>query len=464
MTSQKIPKKRTSRLHFSPGRIIIFSFLFIITMGVILLSLPQARTTNLGFVDILFTATTSTCVAGLSVVPMTSFTTFGHVVIMCLIQLGGLGLMTFSFFFISLFLNLGMTTQILAGKILDLRSWAKVKRFLVIIISTTILAELVGAFFLYFPLRERFSANKAAFYAIFHSISAFCNAGLDLLGDGVVSFQKRPLVLMIFALLIFAGGIGFFIWFEFATKIKTIFRNFRIKAKKGPASAIEKIKISLHAKITLTTTTALIIIGAVTTWLLERGESLGHLSNFHSFFVSLFHAVSIRSAGFQFFYLQNATYALLLLFVVLMYIGASSGSTGGGIKMTTFATFVATIISIIRNREDVEFFGRRIPHNLVYSATAIVVLSTLWLVLVTFLLLISEPKLTFIQILFEAVSAFGTCGLSTGITSNLSTYGKIIIVSTMFFGRIGSLTMVLAFSGKRKKLLYKFPEERVAIG
>jgi len=434
------------RPKFSPGRIIVGSFALIILAGAALLSLPQARTVPMSFVDILFTAATSTCVAGLSVVPMTNFTTFGHTIIMILIQLGGLGLMTFSFFFISLFLNLGMTTRVLAGKILDFRSWAKIRKFLVIIITTTFLAELTGAIILFFPLRARFSNGKAAFYALFHAISAFCNAGLDLLGDGLVSFQTNPFVLFIFALLIFSGGIGFFIWFEVATKIR------------------KKIKFSLHAKITFITTTTLIAFGAIATWLLERNESLQHLSYFHSFFVSLFHAVSIRSAGFQFFHLQDATSALLLMFIVLMYIGANSGSTGGGIKTTTFATFFATIVSIARNRKDVEFFGRKIPQNLVYGAIAIVFLSSVWIILATFLLLITEIQFGFVQILFETVSAFGTCGLSTGITSSLSSYGKLIIIATMFFGRIGSLTMVLAFSGEKKKHLYKYPEERIAIG
>lgn len=445
-------KKRSPIIKFSPGRIIVASFLLIILSGAFLLSLPFARTVPMSFVDILFTAATSTCVAGLSVVPMTNFTPFGHVVIMCLIQLGGLGLMTFSFFFISLFLNLGMTTQILAGKILDFRSWTKIRRFLIIIISTTFITELIGATLLYFPLRQRFTAGKAAFYAMFHAISAFCNAGLDLLGDGLVSFQTNPFVLLIFALLIFAGSIGFFIWFELATKIKAFFKK------------TEKIKFSLHAKITFISTITLVGIGTILTWLLERHQSLSHLSDFHSFFLSLCHAVSIRSAGFQFFYLQDATYALLLLFVALMYIGASSGSTGGGIKTTTFATFAATMVAIVKNRKDVEFFGRKIPANLVYSAIAIVFLSSLWIICATFLLLLTEIQFGFMQLLFETVSAFGTCGLSTGITSGLSSYGKIIIITTMFFGRIGSLTMVLAFSREKKKKLYKYPEERIAIG
>jgi len=446
------------KINFSPGRIIALSFLFIIGMGTLLLSLPQAQTVDLPFVDILFMAATSTCVAGLSTIPMTSFTTFGHIVIMCMIQLGGLGLMTFSFFFISLFFNLGMTTQILAGKILDFGSWSRVKRFLALIIVTTFLTELIGAMFLYFPLRERFPAGKAAFYALFHAISAFCNAGLDLLGNGVISFQTRPLVLFVFALLIFAGGIGFFVWFELANKIKN-----RIVAivKKDSAS---RMRLSLHAKITMLTTTTLILLCGIATWLLERNESLGHLSNFHSFFVSFFHAVSIRSAGFQFFDLSKATFALLLLFVVLMYIGANSGSTGGGIKTTTFAVFTATISAIVRNREDVEFFGRRIPIDQVYNVVAIIVLSSMWIIFATFLLLITELHLGFMQILFETVSAFGTCGLSTGITSKLTSIGKIIIVTTMFVGRIGSLTMVLALSKERKKHLYKYPEERIVIG
>lgn len=447
---------KLGRIHLSPGIVIILSFMFIIGMGVLLLSLPQARTTHVSFIDLLFTSATSTCVAGLTVVPMTHFTMFGQAVIMCLIQLGGLGLMTFSFFFISLFLNMGMTAQILAGKILEFKSWSKIKKFLIIIISTTFFTEIIGAIFLYFPLRERFDTGKAIFYAMFHSVSAFCNAGLDLLGDGVISFQTRPLVLLIFAFLIFSGGIGFFFWYEVAYKIKPLLMNIFRKNK--------PVKFSLHVKITLITTIALVVIGTVATWLLERGASLSHLSNIDSFFVSLTHSVSIRSAGFQFFKLQEATYPILLLFVILMYIGANSGGTGGGIKTTTFALFSATIASIFKNREDIEFFGRRISQVQVYSAIAIVVLSSFWIVFATFLLLLTEQRFGFMQILFETVSSFGTCGLSTGITPSLSPVGKLIIVSTMFFGRIGSLTMVLAFSKARKKHLYKYPKERVVIG
>lgn len=441
---------------FSPGQVIILSFLFIIAVGVLLLSLPIARTTSVSFIDLLFTATTSTCVAGLSTIPMTSFTTFGHVVIAGLIQLGGLGLMTFSFFFISLFLNLGMTTQLLAGEILEFRSWAKIRKFLIIIVSTTFVTELIGAICLYFPLRERFPAGKAAFYAAFHSISAFCNSGLDLLGDGVISFQERPFILGTFALLIFAGSIGFFVWYELATKIGPFIQSFFDKTK--------RVRFSLHVKVTLATTTILLFVGTCATWFLERDNSLGHLSYFHSFMLSLCHSVSIRSAGFQFFHLENASYALLLLFVLLMYIGANSGSTGGGIKTTTFATFVTTMRSIVTSRKDVEFFGRQIPQGQVYSAVAIVVLSSMWIFFATFLLLATQLQFGFMQILFETVSAFGTCGLSTGITPSLTVFGKTIIIATMFFGRIGSLTMVLALSGARKKHLYKFPKERVVIG
>jgi trk system potassium uptake protein len=439
-------------IRLTPGRVILFSFLFIIAIGTFLLSLPISQSVPIAFIDSLFIATTATCVSGLSSVPMSNFTPFGQTVIIGLMQVGGLGLMTFSFFFISLFLNLGMTTQLLAGKILDFRSWTKIRNFLIIIISTTFIAELIGAILLYFPLRERFTSGKAAFYAVFHSVSAFCNAGLDLLGDGVVSFQTRPRVLFIFAALTVAGGLGFFVWFELATKLKAFLKK------------REAFRLLLHAKITLVTTSSLIVIGTIATWLLERHGSLKHLSDYHSFFVSLFNSASIRSAGFQFFYLQDATQAILLLFIVLMYIGANSGSTGGGIKTTTFATFAATMVAIVRNRKDVEFFGRTIPQTIVYSAIAIVFLSTVWIIIATFLLLITDLNFSLIQLIFETVSAFGTCGLSTGITSGLSTYGKLIIIATMIFGRVGSLTIALAFSSERKKQLYRYPEERIAIG
>lgn len=441
---------------FSPSRIIIISFLFVIFSGTFLLSLPFAQSKIIPVIDVLFVVTSGVCVAGLSTIPLADFSTAGQIILMCLIQIGGIGLMTLSFFFISVFLNVGMGTQLLASKVMDFGSWHDVRKYLIIIATSTFVTELIGAVLLYFPLRERYSPSKAAFYAIFHSVSAFCNCGLDLFGDSLISFQLNPFVLIVMAIVIFIGGTGFFVWFELATKIKAIVKYL---LRTG-----ERVRISVHTKITLISTLSLTFIGGIFTWILERNHILGHLSTYNCLVVSFTHSASIRSAGFTFFNLHYASYALLLLFIILIYIGAGSGSTGGGIKVTTWALFMAIVAAIASNRKEVEFFGRQITHNQVYTAIAIVVLSSSWIIFATFLMLVSEIEFTFLQLLFEVVSAFGTCGLSTGITSHLSFFGKIIIISTMYVGRVGSLTLFLALSAKHKKHLYKYPEERIAIG
>lgn len=434
--------------HFTPGRVLLFSFLFAITLGTILLALPQSRLVSIPLVDLFFTATSATCVTGLLVTPLSYFTPFGHVVLLCLIQLGGLGLMTLSFFFLSLFLNLGMTTQAMAGEILEFRWWSKIKTFLFLIVSITLITELIGAACLYFPFRKTFPPMQAAFHALFHSVSAFCNAGITLFPHGKLPIATNPLSLGVLALLVFFGGIGFIVWFELASK-------FSVK---------KRFHLSLHSKIVLSTSFLLIIGGAVLTWLLEHNHSIKQLNLANGLIISVFNSISIRCAGFQIFNLEQATLATLLLFMFLMYIGASPGSTGSGIKTTTFAIFCATIAAIVKNRKDVELFGRKIPQTQVYKAISIIGLSFAWIFVLTFILLITEPQFSFIQIFFESVSAISTTGLSTGITKYLSTIGKLLLSVTMIVGRIGSLTLVLALRKKQNKLPYKYPEESVAIG
>lgn len=441
---------------YSPGRVLLFSFLFVIGIGTLLLALPQARTVDLSWLDLLFTAVSTTCVTGLRVIPMSSFTTFGKAVILCLMQIGGLGLMTLSFFFISLFLNLGMATQLIAGEILEFKWWSRIKSFLMVIVSITVGAELIGACFLYFPFRQTMDTYPAIFYAFFHSVSAFCNAGISLFDNGITSFTVHPFPLLVLASLVFMGGVGFIVWIELFNKLAAFLKRL--------AGAKKHIAFSLHTKLVLLTSILLIFVGTVGTWLLEYRHTFKDMSFFQGLFASFFNAVSIRNAGFEFLNLQNTTLATLLIFLFLMYIGASPSSTGSGIKTTTFAVFFATMSSIIRGREDVEIFGRSIPTDQVYKAISIIALSGTWIVTLTFVLLLTEPNVAFLKLFFEAISAFSNCGLSTGITPTLSISGKSLVMITMIVGRIGSLTLVLALRKKKKKYLYTYPEERVAIG
>ncbi|MCK4651236.1 hypothetical protein KAT08_03640 [Candidatus Babeliales bacterium] len=442
--------------NISPARILIGSFLFVIAIGTILLSLPQARIVNISFIDLLFTAASSTCVTGLQVVPMSYFTFFGQCVVLSLIQIGGLGLMTLSFFLVSLIMNLRFITKLVAVQLLEFEFYNKIKTFLSLIIGLTFLSELIGAVALYFPLSKIFSTKQAIFHAVFHSISAFCNAGTCLLDNSMSSYIRNASVLIPMSTLIFFGGIGFIVWYEIGTHILN-----RIKKTK---TETKKLKFSLHTKIVLSTSFILILIGGIFFMFLEKNNALGNLGAFHKIINSIFMSVTTRTAGFSTTNVAHLSIPTLFIFIILMFIGTSPTSTGSGIKTTTFALFILTIVSFAKNKSSIEIFGRKIPASQIYKTTVVVALALCWIGIATFFLLITDSNFSFIQILFESVSAFSTSGLSTGITPYLSQAGKTLLVVTMLTGRIGSLTLVLALTTRKEEQLYSYPEERVVIG
>lgn len=441
------------KVNLSPSRILLFSYLFVITIGTILLALPQARVVHIPFIDLLFTSAACTCVTGATTVPVSYFTTFGKTVMLCLIQLGGIGLLTLSLFFVSFFLNLGMAAKMMAGEVFEFR-WSRIRTFIITIVATTLVFEFFGALFFYFSFKKILpSTNQAIFHAIFHSVSAFCNTGLTLFEDGLAPFQHNTFFLLTTALLVFMGSIGFIVWFEIGDKIKYFFEI------KTPKKAF-----SLHTKIVLSTTAAIIILGTTATWILERTNTLKDFSFAKGLFISFFNTISLRSAGFELFSVNHLMPATLLVFLILMYIGGSPGSIAGGIKTTTFALFIATVATIVRNRDEVEMFGRSIAQDQIYKAISIIALSTSWIFLTTFILLVTEAGFNFIQVFFEVISSFCLCGLRTKIAASFSISGKLLIILTMLIGRIGSLTLVLALLKRKKKYLYHYPEEQIIIG
>ncbi|MBD3231496.1 hypothetical protein GF322_02420 [Candidatus Dependentiae bacterium] len=447
--------------HISPGRILLASFVFVIATGTLLLCLPQARVVNIHFIDILFTATSATCVTGLHVIPMSYFSLFGQCVILALIQIGGLGLMTLSFFLISLIMNLKLITKLVAGQLLEFEFFSKITTFLSLIIAMTFISELIGAIILYFPLRGFFEPKLAIFHAAFHSISAFCNSGTCLLSNNLINYTQQPIILLTLASLIFAGGIGFIVWYELGNQ------TFSLLKKKKPKEVGKgtRTTLSLHTKIVLTTSILLIIFGALTFFFLEQHNTIKGLSLFNKIANSIFMSTTTRTAGFNTINMSQLSLPTLFIFIILMFIGASPNSTGSGIKTTTFALFLATILSIVlKNKNDVEIYGRKLPTDQIYRATIIVALGLCWIGIITFILLLTDKNFTFIQIVFEAVSSFSTSGLSTGITPHLSSLGKITIIISMLIGRIGSLTLVLALTTQKSSQLYSYPEERVIIG
>lgn len=444
-------------LKISPGRILLLSFLFIITAGAFLLSLPISRVVDIPLIDIFFTATSSTCVTGLKMVPMSYFSFFGQCVILALVQIGGLGLMTLSLFLVSLVLNLSLVTKFVAGKILDFEFSGKIKTFLKLIIGFTFMVEAIGAFVLYIPFSKILPETDALFYAIFHSVSAFCNAGLSLFEPGIIYLNKSSFPLFIMAILVFLGGLGFIVWYEFGKNIVIFIKNWWNEDPK-------KITISLHTRIVLVSSAILIFLGTVMFFILERTNCLRGLGIWDQIFNSFFISVVSRTAGFEIVEMSKLGMPILLILLILMFIGASPSSTGGGVKVTTFAIFITTVIATIKNKDTVEIFGRSIAAEQIFKTTVIIALSLGWIAITTFILLLTDPEFGFMDVLFESVAAFSTTGFSTGITPYISIPGKIVLVLSMIMGRAGALTLVLALRKKQVHALYKYPEERVLLG
>lgn len=441
----------------SPGRVLLTALASIIAIGTAVLSMPFCHRIPISIFEALFTTVSTVCVTGLQVVPMSSFSPLGHAIILLLMQIGGLGLMTFSFFIASLFLNLGMTSKLMAGQLFEFESWSNIKTFLTIIVLVTLGVEALGAGALFLSFRSLMPADQAMFYAIFHSVSAFCNAGISLFEHGMIAMRSNIYVLGILSTLIFSGGIGFIVWYELAHSIRYSYRWLRNKTS-------PLFTFSLHTRLALSTSLILIALGTLCIWGLEYSHSLKQVGSFKGLINAFFISVSMRSAGFMVTDISVMTPATILVLLCLMMIGASPGSTGSGIKTTNFALFCASVRSIISNRDAVEINGRTIPNDQMQKVIAVMTIAISWVILTTFLLLLLEPHLPFIKVFLEAISAFSTCGVTMGITPALCLTSKVILMCGMIIGRIGMLTLVLSLRKQEQKHLYRYPEERVLLG
>jgi trk system potassium uptake protein TrkH len=453
-------ERRKFRVH--PSRTIILSFLGAIFIGWILLSLPQASTkAPLSLVDSLFTATSATCVTGLIVVDTGSqFTKFGQVVILILIQLGGLGIMTFSSFFL-IFLGgrLSIKHRMLIQESFSQFPSKDMFHLVRLVISFTLFIEFLGALALYGRFVQMFPPGQAAYHAIFHSVSAFCNAGFSLYETSFVAFQNDLLVNAVMTALIIIGGIGFFVLADLSL-IERLSSFRRLK------------RFSLHTKMVFAVTGSLIVVGTLLVLALEWQNGLAGKPFGTKLLASFFQAVTARTAGFNTSATGQLTNATLFLLVMLMFIGASPGSTGGGIKTSTFGILVALLLSRLKGRRRVELFHRTIPLNIVGKAFSVAALAVITIAVVTMALSVTEGGLMlskmgrgrFLELLFETTSAFGTVGLSTGVTPNLTTLGKIIVFITIFIGRVGPLTLALAIGQRVSRRRFEFPEENVMVG
>lgn len=435
--------------HVSPARLVSNAILLAIGCGTILLKLPFSHTSFISWIDALFTATTCLCTCGLMTISPFEFTVFGQCVLLFLIQIGGLGLV--SFFFILFFIHPGFSTQVMAGQVLDLESLKDVKKIIFFIISFTLIIELIGASIFFLNIYSEYSVLKALFLSVFHSVAAFCDAGISLFPDGMIAYKNHLLLLLGSCLVMLCGTGGFISWYE-------IFNFFKTRYKK------KRFHFSLQTKVVIYVTMFLIVGGTAFYWMLERNNTFDQMNFITALVNSLYNTISSRGTGFATIQPNQLQLATLLLIMVLCFIGAAPLSTGGGIKVTTFALCIGFIKAAVIGKTSVTLKGRTIAKDQLYKAMAITFLSLIWIVITTFFLLITERDWSFIDILFEVVSAFATLGLSLGITPYLSIIGKIFIIITMIIGRIGALTLVLAFYKKHEVPDFSYPEERILLG
>ncbi len=416
-------------------------------MGSVLLVLPLSSIKGISFIDALFTSTSAICVTGLTVLDTgKDFTMFGKIVILVLIQIGGLGIMTFSVLFL-LFLRDKMPWNAkIAIKTTYSEKYFDLKYLIKNIIAVTVMVETVGTLFLFIYFHfHGFAFNNALFIALFHSVSAFCNAGFSLFSNSLIDYQESWYVNLIIMFLIIAGGIGF-----------TVFLDIRRK------------KFSLHSKIALTVTGILILLGTLFILFSEYSNSLAQLDLNGKILVSLFQSVTTRTAGFNTVNLNQFKDFSLIIIMMLMFIGASPGSCGGGVKTTTFTVFLLTLISTARGRDYINIFKRTIPKEIIFKSFAIILISVSTLILGILALAYFDPtpmnRFDFLSSTFEAFSALGTVGLSMGYTQKLTMGGKIIIILLMYIGRVGPLTLLLGLRYTSKKHMIKFAEENVMLG
>ena len=411
--------------------------------------LPHAQKTHIPFIDCFFTATSATCVTGVLTIPFDSFTLFGKCVILALIQIGGIGLLTLWLSLISLFVNLGISTQYLIGQVYELAAFKNPKRILFFIIGFTLLAESIGALCIYAIIAPDYPRDVALFNALFHSISSFCNAGLSIFGQhNMVAFQNNIPLLAITGTLIFLGGIGFMTLLELFFSLKK-----RFLKKRFQFTLTTRVVLSMTALLITFATLILIIIEGPRHF--PQGPWWLTLSNM------LFNAVAYRSTGLTTIDVSTMQTATVFMIIMYSFIGSSPVSTGSGIRVTTFAIFLATIRAVIRGKMVVEIKGRRIPQDQIFKAMAVLSICICWIIASTFILSLIESQSSFITVFFEAVSSFTNLGLATEITPLLSLPGKLLIILNMFIGRVGSLTLLLALRPQRERVDFQYPEERI---
>lgn len=452
----KTNRNELGKRALGPARVITRSFFIIIVIGTLLFTLPFMTRDGKGLdlLTALFTATSSVCVTGLSIIdPATTLTSYGQVLLLILIEIGGVSTVTFASFFLFTFKKKSSLRSVrLAQEYTNLDTVSQVKSLVKIIVATTVVCQFIGASLLCVRFIPEYGA-KGIWIAVFTAVSAYCNAGFDLFGintpfSSIASYSDDAYVLTVVMALIIIGGIGFFVFQDLLTH------------KKGK-------RFSLHTKTVLTFTAILIVVGFVCIFCSEYSNpaTLGSMPMIEKIYAALFQSVTTRTAGFASIDISRMNDLTKVFMMVLMFIGAGTGSTGGGIKITTFAVLVMAVISVIKNRSDAVLFGRKIYKKVVYKSLAIVSLGIFCVFFTSCVLLIRRPMSNGIDVFFEAVSAFATVGLSSGITSIVDPFGLIALIVSMFIGRLGPICFIIAISSRGiDKSGEILPEGRIMVG
>ncbi len=442
--------KRISKFELNPPRVLTLGFGGLILIGTILLNLPIASQTgeSIGIVDALFTSASAVCVTGLVVVNTAGFwSLFGKIVILILIQIGGLGVMTMATAgALIIGKRITLKERLVIKEQLNQQSMSGLVKLTIYVLLSSFAIEAIGAILLSFRFIPIYGLGKGIWFSIFHSISAFCNAGFDITGNSMVGFAGDISINLVISLLVILGGIGFSVFID-------ITKNKRLK------------KFNIHTKMVLTITAILLVIGMLSFLIIEfnNPNTIGNMSGKDKILASLFQSVVPRTAGFNSVDMASILDTTGFFMIILMFIGGSPGSTAGGVKTTTIGTIILTTINIIKGNRDVVIYKKRINEDIINRALAIIVVSMILIIVVAAILTITE-EFIFLDVLFETTSAFATVGLSRGITPDLSSIGKMIITLTMYAGRVGPLTMAFAFAQKNKAQKYRYAEGNIIVG
>lgn len=451
---------RKKLITLSTTQLIMLSFLAVILLGSLLLVLPisSADGISVSYMDALFTATTATCVTGLVTLPtVTTWSVFGQVVILFLIQLGGLGIITvMSGFMIALHKKIGIADRLLIQDAFNLNTLSGLVKFVKKVIVGTIIVEGVGAI-LYMTVFVPQYGLKGIWISIFNSVSAFCNAGIDIISENsLCDYATNPVINVVTCVLIVFGGIGYVVWWDII-RICKLYKTRGLKCIKS---------LTLQSKIALWMTAILIVSGALAFFVFEYNNPLtiGEHSIFDKIQISFFQSVTTRTAGFATIPQQNLTNPSALISLLLMFIGGSPIGTAGGVKTVTIAVLFITASSMIKNKDEITIFNRAISQKVVKKAVAVFGMSfTIMFASTVFLSMVTDASV--IDILYETVSATATVGLTRNLTATLNGWGKIIIIVTMYLGRVGPISLALALNIKKdKQNIVKIPFEEISVG